>query len=421
MYVSLTSRVRFFGLYAALIVLYGCSENPSVSKITPTRLSACATGSFTGTFVNITQVNLVNASGTLIPVTDYGPAGQPGEIVTWLTATGVRFTVPFVPPGEYRISFVDGGGRLLSPKFTVVKAGEAISATSFTIDDGILPPQVSLTATNVSAPGESATLTPVVNGTATNVYIEPGPLPGNKGPITTAACKTTKYSLYAWNQCTYAVRSATVEVPEPTVTQVSQMTQGNSFTVTGAAFPNPGFCPTPELDLWQSGDASPSVISSGSETTLGSVVSPCVSPGSYGLSVTTLQGRSNLVDVKVLAGQSSCSGTIQVAGQCYASECRNRACVSVASSCPVNPPPSESCLAVASTGCMPDTQSGAHCCNTMTAPAVCIWGQCNSCVAHGLSCGGNYGRTCCTAGEQCLPDPETGLNPTCQLLDPGGQ
>ncbi|NUO74427.1 MAG: hypothetical protein HOQ32_00290 [Lysobacter sp.] len=79
-------------------------------------------------------------------------------------------------------------------------------------------------------------------------------------------------------------------------------------------------------------------------------------------------------------------------------------------------PPSQQC-AVLNQACVPNTQSGTHCCGQGNPPLLCVWQTCKACVPHGQTCQLGGTQICCTYGESCVLDTETG-NAVCDLPDP---
>jgi len=55
--------------------------------------------------------------------------------------------------------------------------------------------------------------------------------------------------------------------------------------------------------------------------------------------------------------------------------------------------------------CVPDTQSGTHCCQNNTNLAKCVYQTCRGCAVHGQPCPTGI---CCDLNDVCKSDPNTG-------------
>lgn len=433
---SSRSRLAFSVATLVTVVLAGCTVGPSVNDIQPATVNACQKVDFTGTFVNITQGYLVDASGTKIPLAAGTLTKDP---VPGSEIFRVAIAMPPVPVGDYKISIDQTGGSVFFLGF--VSAGSATSTKTFHVATTVDPPRLMLTATNSTGPGAPAVLTPSIVGTGTAV-IDPGNLSGSNGPQTVHACKTTIYTLVGKNQCAPAASAqATVTVAGPVITTVSPSSAaaGASILVSGTGFNDPTFCGDAEVSLANGTTKYLLATLAGTPTALSAGINSCVPAGTYGVVVKTSEGSATSpgkLTVKPFVG-TACPDD---GNQCTKDVCSNGACVHqpltgmtcggggtcnnmgtcIAST---TPPPQQMCVkaTVPPTNanlneCVPDGQPGNHCCNTASAPEVCIWSICRACIPHGAACGtaGSSSALCCSATDACVADPVTAAT-TCNV------
>jgi hypothetical protein len=76
---------------------------------------------------------------------------------------------------------------------------------------------------------------------------------------------------------------------------------------------------------------------------------------------------------------------------------RNGLCATLQS-----PPPTESCSNVGEP-CVPDNQTGIHCCQHAGAPELCVYGSCKACIPHGEEVPQGGTQICCSAKDGDVP------------------
>jgi hypothetical protein len=69
------------------------------------------------------------------------------------------------------------------------------------------------------------------------------------------------------------------------------------------------------------------------------------------------------------------------------------------------------------TSCVSDTQPGMHCCQSTTAPELCVWGNYLACVQHDDECQINGPQTCCSYNDVCVWD-QTREKAVCGIVSP---
>jgi hypothetical protein len=429
------SRLAFPVTTLPIILLSGCLVNPTVDDIQPATVNACQKVDFTGTFVHITQGNLVDTSGTKIPLAAGTLTNDP---IPGSQVFRVAIAMPPVPVGDYKISIDQTGGSVFFLGF--VSAGSATSSKTFHVATTVQPPLLMLTATNSTGPGAPAVLTPSVAGTGT-AAIFPGNLSGSVGPRTVHACKTTTYALGGENQCATAQSAkATVTVAGPVITDVtpSSAVAGGFILVAGTGFNDPAFCGNTEVSLTNGATTYVLATQNGTPVAVSAAINSCVPGGKYDVIVKTSEGSAKFptkLTVQPFVGTAcpddgnQCTKDMCVNGACAhqplngttcgtEGKCSMGACIMSKTSLPAQmcvkalPPPTNPNL----NECVPDGQLGNHCCNSASAPAACINGVCFLCIAHGAACGtpGSRSSLCCSQGDACVSDPVTAAT-TCNV------
>jgi len=420
------------------VLLSACgSLNPYINSITPAAVPACSQIDFSGLFVNVTQAYVVDGNGAKTPLSNLQADPILGQDIFRLKAT-----LPPVPVGPYNVAIDENGGSIFV-FLGYVNPGTATSTTKFDITTAVQPPRFTLSATNSPAPGDSATLTPGIVGTATSAVITPGGLAATS-PRTVHPCKTTTYTLSGGDLCAIATPAqATVTVANPVVTEVSPVSvaAGGNFVVSGTGF-NAAVCGVTQIDLVSGATKYTQVTLAGDETALSSVVNPCVPPGRYDVVVHTAAGASN-ASVSLMVTPSTVTACPSDNNECTADACVAGACTheplngtmcteggqsgtcmsgTCKTSTTTQPPPV--CVQVTpmpteanSNECVPSSLTGPHCCNTVAAPALCNYGICRACTPHGGACGvPGAAVICCGQDDACVADPVTAAT-TCNVPD----
>src|ERR1700683_358749 len=412
-------------------------ENPYINKITPAAVPACSQIDFSGLFIEVTHVYAVDASGVKTPLPSFQPDPILGQDIFRFKA---RLTaLPVVP---YNLSIDENGGPIFG-FLGSVNPGSATSTATFNVTTALAPPRLALSATNSPAPGDAATLTPQAVG-ATSAVITPGNLnAASSTPLTVHPCKTTTYTLTGSDQCAVGIPAqATVTVAPPLVVQVSptSVPAGGNFVISGTGFNAPVCGPT-QIELVSGAIKYTQVTLAGDETSLSSVVNPCVPPGHYNVVVHTAVGDSNN-SVSLIVTPSTatacpsdnndCTKDVCSAGVCtheplnatmcttggQSGTCTSGTCKTSTDSTPVPP----NCVPVTPNPtnanlneCVPSTLAGPHCCDTAAAPALCNYTICRACTPHGGACGvPGAAIICCSPDDACVADPVTAAT-TCNV------
>jgi hypothetical protein len=434
-------RQKMFAAASALafsLLLGACSPlNPYINSITPAAVPACSQIDFSGLFVNVTQAFVVDGNGVKTQLSNLEADPIFGQQIFRLKAT-----LPPVPVGPYNVSIDENGGSIFV-FLGFVNPGTATSTTRFNITTAVQAPQLTLLATDSPAPGDAATLTPTVVGTATSAVITPGGLSATE-PHTVHPCKTTTYTLSGGDQCAIATPAQVkVTVANPVVTEVSPVSvaAGDDFVISGTGF-NAAVCGVTQIELVSGGTKYTQVTLAGDETSLSSVVNPCVPPGLYDVVVHTAVGDSNAsVSIRVTPPTiTACPGG---GNDCTKDACQGGVCTHEALTGPVCSEDGQSgkcssgtcevsgstttppvCVQVTSmptdsnlNECVPNNLSGPHCCSTPAVPALCNYTICRACISHGGACGvSSTPSICCSPDDLCVADPVTAVT-TCNVPD----